>query len=160
MLHLVAFDDEITQAAKDTAAAWGLLVEGKENMAHRVLAVFFALLTYAASASERSALCDMYDGHKPDDTIYLDEYYRARASLAISCVQQTAVRLSSGPGAAEIIANAAVLACDKEAVEEAKSLSSKSGQSFNVVLAVVKNTMNSSAALAITTMRTGRCFNE
>jgi hypothetical protein len=132
--------------------------EGKEKMRHRILAALLALLTYGASATERSPLCDMYDGHTPDDPRYLDEYYRARASPAIDCVQQTAVRLSSGQDAAEIVANAAVLACDKEAVEEAKAESSKGGQSFNVVLAVVKNTMNSSAVLAITTMRAGRCF--
>jgi hypothetical protein len=129
-------------------------------MPHRILAAFFALLTYAALANERSPLCDMYDGHKPDDTKYSDEYYRARGSAAINCVQQMAVRLSRGPDATETIAKAAIFACDKEAVEEAKSVSSTSGQSFNVVLAVIKSTMDSSAVLAITTMRAGRCFNE
>lgn len=131
-------------------------------MPYKNLAVLFVLLMCPwASANERSPLCHMYNGHKPDDPRYLDEYYQARGSPATSCVQQMAVRLSSGPDAADVVANAAVSACDSEAIKEAKSLPSPDvKQSFDEILAIVRTTMKRSALLAITTMRAGRCFSE
>lgn len=89
----------------------------------------------------------MYNGEKPSDPIHLNEYYQARESAAISCVQQIAVRLLSGPDTADVIANAAVSACDDQAVKQTKSLPNDGARSIDEVLAVVRTTMKRSALL-------------
>ena len=88
----------------------------------------------------------------------MNEFLKAKESPAINCVQQTAIRLSSGPDTASIIANAAVSECDGEAIKEANEVSGKDGKPEKA-LADIRSTMMRSALVAILTMRTGRCFN-
>ena len=73
---------------------------------------------------------------------------QAKESPAISCVQQTAIRLSRGSDTANIIANAAVSACDGEAIKEASEVSGKDGRPEKV-LADIRYTMMRSALVAI-----------
>ena len=87
----------------------------------------------------------------------MNEFLKAKESPAISCVQQTAIRLSRGSDTANIIANAAVSACDGEAIKEASEVSGKDGKPEKV-LADIRYTMMRSALVAIITMRRGRCF--
>jgi hypothetical protein len=87
----------------------------------------------------------------------LNEFLKAKESPAISCVQQTAIRLSRGSDTANIIANAAVSACDGEAIKEAGEVSGTDGKPEKV-LADIRYTMMRSALVAIITMRRGRCF--
>ena len=87
----------------------------------------------------------------------MNEFLKAKESPAISCVQQTAIRLSRGSDTVTIIANAAVSACDGEAIKEASEVSAKDGKPEKV-LADIRYTMMRSALVAIITMRRGRCF--
>jgi hypothetical protein len=124
----------------------------------KAVAIFLAACAHVtcALAEARSPLCFLYDGSKTtDDPIYLNEFSKAKESSAISCVQRTAIRLSSGPETADSIANAAVSACNDEATREA-NLSGKD-ENFDKILAGIRSTMKRSALVAIMTMRAGRC---
>jgi len=132
------------------------------SLSHEITKTIALLLAACGHAScgfaeARSPLCLFYDGHRPEDPVYLNEFLKAKESPAISCVQQTAIRLSRGSDTVTIIANAAVSACDGEAIKEASEVSGKDGKPEKV-LADIRYTMMRSALVAIITMRTGRCF--
>jgi hypothetical protein len=143
----------------NVAQAKGPLHARSVSKIMRAVAIFLVVCAHAtcALAEARSPLCSLYDGSKTtDDPIYLNEFSKAKESSAISCVQRTAIRLSSGPETADSIANAAVSACNDEATREANQLSSKD-ENFDKVLAGIRSTMKRSALVAIMTMRAGRC---
>ena len=70
---------------------------------------------------------------------------------------QTAIRLSRGSDTANIIANAAVSACDGEAIKEASEVSGKDGRPEKV-LADIRYTMMRSALVAINNGAEGTMF--
>jgi len=71
--------------------------------------------------------------------------------------EQTAIRLSRGSDTANIIANAAVSACDGEAIKEASEVSGKDGRPEKV-LADIRYTMMRSALVAINNGAEGTMF--